>query len=62
MDDQQTAIARAEIERDRLCAHCFKLLYKISRKPSCIKLLGLAQAHLEMLAEYKTGRGRRGDG
>lgn len=62
-DKSLDAIARAELERDRLCQDCFNLLYKISRKPSCIKLLGLAQAHLSMLAEYKSGRGqRRGDG
>jgi len=49
----------AQIERDRLCEECFRLLYKISRKPSCLKLLGLALAHLEMLAQYKSGRAGR---
>ena len=50
------AIAAAQIERDRLCEQCFQLLYKISRKPSCLKLLGLALAHLKMLADYKANR------
>ena len=54
MDDkQQAAIARAKVQRDEMCQSCFNLLYKISRKPSCLKLLGLAEAHLKMLSDYK---------
>ena len=50
------AIAAAKVERDRLCEECFILLHQISRKSCCIKLLGLAKDHLEMLADYKSNR------
>ena len=52
------AITAAQIERDRLCEECFQMLYKISRKASCLNLLGLALAHLKILAEYKANRSR----
>ncbi len=36
------AIAAASAQRDQFCEQCFQLLYKISRQPSSLKLLGLA--------------------
>ena len=59
MENQEQAIVAAQIERDRLCEECFQLLHQVSRKPSCLKLLGLARNHLLLLAEYKTGRAGR---
>lgn len=55
-ENQQQQIVVAQAKRDELCEQCFRLLHKISRKPSCLKLLGLAKTHLEMLAAYKTDR------
>ena len=52
------AIARAQVERSKILEECFQLLYRISKKASCLKLLGLAQAHLQMLADYKLNRGK----
>ena len=49
-------MARAADERDHVLAECQTLLYQIARKPSCIKLLGLARAHLRMLVAYKSRR------
>lgn len=56
MSENQQQIADAKIERDRLSEECFQLLYRISRKPSHLKLLRLAKAHLEMLSNYKNTR------
>lgn len=56
MNTKENAIAVAQNERHRLCEECFQLLYKISKKPSCLKLLGLAKEHLALLASYKSGR------
>lgn len=54
----EDAIAAAQSERDQLCEECFRLLYQISRRPSCLKLLVLARNHLRLLAEYKANRGQ----
>lgn len=54
--NRNDAVAAAQIERDKLSEECFQLLYKISRKPSYLKLLRLAKAHLEMLSNYKNTR------
>ena len=56
MSDNEQAIAAAKIQRDQMCEECFILLHQISRKSCCLKLLGLAKAHLKMLAEYKSNR------
>ena len=56
MTEDNHAIAAAKIQRDEICEKCFKLLYQISRKSSCLKLLNLAQTHLQMLADYKSRR------
>lgn len=53
-----TAITDAEAERDALLRECQQMLLQISRRPSCLKLLGLAKVHLNMLAKYKLGRSR----
>lgn len=49
-------IIAAQLQRDQLCEECFRLLYRISQKPSCLKLLTLARNHLEILAGYKANR------
>lgn len=52
------AITSAETERHKLFLECQRLLLQISRKPSSIKLLGLAKQHLIVLSNYKLGRSR----
>lgn len=59
MKGEQETLVAAQAERDRLCEECFQLLHRISRKASCLKLLGLAKAHLQMLADYKSDRAQR---
>ena len=54
----KNAIANAEAESDALLRKCQRMLLQISRRPSCLKLLGLAKVHLTMLAKYKLGRSR----
>lgn len=53
------AIAAAQTRRDVLVRECQRLLIEVSRRPGCIKLLGLVKAHLEVLVEYKATRQRR---
>ena len=55
----EQAIAEAKTQRDALVRECQQLLLEVSHRPGCIKLLGLAKNHLEMLAQYKASR-RRG--
>ena len=50
------AIAEAKTRRDVLVRECQQLLIEVSRRPGCVKLLGLAKTHLEMLAQYKATR------
>jgi hypothetical protein len=44
------------LERRKLINQCHSLISAIARRPGHLKLLTLAQNHLEMLAAYKTNR------
>ena len=52
------AIASPKTEQRELFLECQRLQLQISRKPSSIKLLGLAKQHLIVLSNYKLGRSR----
>lgn len=54
----EQAIAEAKTQRDALVQECQQLLFEVSRRPGCLKLLGLARNHLLMLTRYKSGRQR----
>lgn len=56
---EDQAIAAAQTRRDVLVRECQRLLIEVSCRPGCVKLLGLAKTHLEMLAQYKATRQRR---
>jgi hypothetical protein len=49
---------QSELERQDLIKQCHSLISAIAHRPGCIKLLALAKAQLEMLAQYKTNRQR----
>lgn len=55
---KQTAIAKAQDERDLLLRECHQLLYKVSRRPCSIKLLNGVRDQLQLFAGYKANRRR----
>lgn len=58
MTNQINRTQAAELQRQELICECHSLIAAIARKPACLKLLGLAQHYLRLLASYKANRSR----